>query len=148
VNDHVVRTVSRCFRQHHLLKGCIKSLPFVRAAVTLPLLHCKSIAVTVCGLVHLDAFWIACSLSSMLPSGCCAIIAYASLTKTSSNIQHGWGSLSASILQQLIWMIHNYLDDLIELKQSHNSTSGLWYNGTTTLSSFWCHQMEGYPHIA
>jgi len=28
------------------------------------------------------------------------------------------------------------------------STSGLWYNDTTTLSSLLCHQMEGYHHIA
>src|SRR6218665_2144564 len=35
MKDHVARTVSRCFRQLHLLKGCIKSLPFeaARAAV-------------------------------------------------------------------------------------------------------------------
>src|SRR6218665_578935 len=29
-----------------------------------------------------------------------------------------------------------------------HSTSGLWYNGTTTISSFWCCQMAGYPGIA
>jgi len=29
------------------------------------------------------------------------------------------------------------------------STSGLFSTkGTTTLSSLWCHQLEGYPHIA
>ena len=35
MKDHVARTVSRCFRQPRLLKGCIKSLPFeaARAAV-------------------------------------------------------------------------------------------------------------------
>src|SRR6218665_299583 len=35
MTDHVARTVSRCFRQLRLLKGCIKSLPFEapRAAV-------------------------------------------------------------------------------------------------------------------
>src|SRR6218665_3627788 len=35
MKDHVARTVSRCFRQIRLLKGCIKSLPFkaARAAV-------------------------------------------------------------------------------------------------------------------
>src|SRR6218665_1466806 len=35
MKDHVGRTVSRCFRQLRLLKGCIKSLPFeaARAAV-------------------------------------------------------------------------------------------------------------------
>src|SRR6218665_2349833 len=31
MKDHVVRTVSRCFRQLRLLKGCIKSLPFEAA---------------------------------------------------------------------------------------------------------------------
>src|SRR6218665_1739002 len=40
--------------------------------------------------------------------------------------------------------MNEYLDDLIEPQ----SAGGLWYNGRTTLSSFWCHQMEGYPHIA
>ena len=35
MKDHVARTVSCCFRQLRLLKGCIKSLPFeaARAAV-------------------------------------------------------------------------------------------------------------------
>src|SRR6218665_525624 len=35
MRDHVARTVSRCFLQFRLLKGCIKSLPFkaARAAV-------------------------------------------------------------------------------------------------------------------
>ena len=35
MKDHVARTVSRCFRQLRLLKGCIKSMPFeaARAAV-------------------------------------------------------------------------------------------------------------------
>src|SRR6218665_4218277 len=38
-----------------------------------------------------------------------------------------------------------YLDDLIELQQSHMQQVVF---GTTTLSSFWCRQMEGYPHLA
>jgi len=63
------------------------------------------------------------------------------------NIQHGCGCLSASMSQQLMWRIHNYLDDLRTPAETH-STSGLWYNGMTTLSTFWCHEMEGYPHIA
>jgi len=68
------------------------------------------------------------NLSRPVPGPCASIMwkfqrypqpKITSLTKTSSNIQHGWGSLSASILQQLMWRIHNYLDDLIELQQSH-----------------------------
>src|SRR6218665_2684168 len=74
--DHVARTVSLCFRQLRLLRGCFKSLPFeaARAAQQPPLIHRKSIAATVCWLVHVNAFWIACSLSTMLPPGCCAIV--------------------------------------------------------------------------
>ena len=38
-----------------------------------------------------------------------------------------------------------YLDDLIELQQSQTQQQLF---GTTTLSTFWCRQMEGYPRIA
>src|SRR6218665_1001568 len=51
MKDHVARTVSRCFRQLRLLKGCIKSLPFeaaraaVAAFVTSQVDRCNSLLV-------------------------------------------------------------------------------------------------------
>src|SRR6218665_2758867 len=76
MKNHVAPTISRYFRQLRLLKDCIKSLPFdvQQEQLLQPLLHRKSIGATVCWLVRLNAFWIACSLSSMLLPGCCAII--------------------------------------------------------------------------
>ena len=51
MKGHVARTVSRCFRQLRLLKGCIKSLPFeaaraaVAAFVTSQVDRCNSLLV-------------------------------------------------------------------------------------------------------
>src|SRR6218665_502555 len=80
MKDHVARTVSRCFRQLRLLKGCIKSLPFeaARAAVAafvtsqVPSSHRKSIAGTVCWSARLSASWIACNPTLTPLLGCCA----------------------------------------------------------------------------
>ena len=51
MKDHVAQTVSRCFRQLRLLKGCIKSQPFeaaraaVAAFVTSQVGRCNSLLV-------------------------------------------------------------------------------------------------------
>src|SRR6218665_2279646 len=68
---HVARTVSRCFRQLRLLKGCIKSLPFeaaraaVAASVTSQVDRNNSL------LIGAPKYLLDC-LSSMPLLGCCA----------------------------------------------------------------------------
>ena len=75
MKGHVARTVSRCFCQLRLRKGCIKSLPFetARAAVncrrfTSQVDRCNSL------LVGAPKRLLDCLHSVLNPSGCCAIV--------------------------------------------------------------------------
>jgi len=96
MTDHMAWTVSRCFRQLHLLKGCIKSLPFKAARV--------AVAVT----SQVDRWnsvsWIACNQSSIPLLGCCATGENTIMLHRSSVMLYtGSQFLSESSLRSVYW---------------------------------------------
>src|SRR6218665_3517766 len=137
MKDHMAWTVSRCFRQLRLLKGCIKSLPFeaaraaVAAFVTSQVDRCNSL------LVDAPKHLLDC-LQSVLNAGArllCNRRKYDHITPLLRNVLH-WLPVPLHVEFKMCLLVYKWIHGVVPgylhkyCKETHSSASGLRLRST------------------